>query len=50
MTCSGVPSIKFVLGEKKYVWFKVISKIEQLFTITDAFCLSLPLTALIRCM
>lgn len=36
MMCNGVPSIKFALGEKKYVWFKVISKIEQVFTITDA--------------
>ena len=36
MGCSGLPSIKFTLGEKKYVWFKVVSKVEQLFTITDA--------------
>lgn len=36
MMCNGVPSIKFVLGEKKYVWFKVVSKVEQTFTITAA--------------
>lgn len=36
MTCSGVPSIRFMLGEKKYVWFKVVSKNKQLFSITEA--------------
>ncbi len=36
MTCKNAPSIKFVLGEKKYVWFKVVSKIDQFFTITEA--------------
>ena len=36
MTCQTGPGIKFMLGERKFVWFKAISKIDQLFVITEA--------------
>lgn len=36
MSCQGTPSIKFILGERKYIWFKATSKIDQHFVITDA--------------
>lgn len=36
MTCGSTPNIRFALGERKFVWFKAISKINQLFTITEA--------------
>lgn len=36
MTCHGAPSIKFALGERKFVWFRATSKIDQMFVITDA--------------
>ena len=32
----NTPSIKFNCGERKYVWFKITSCIEQLFVITSA--------------
>lgn len=31
-----MPNIRFTLGERKYIWFKAISKINQLFKITEA--------------
>lgn len=36
MRCEMIPSLRFVLGEKKYIWFRVTSKVEQTFTITEA--------------
>ena len=34
--CGSLPSLRFVLGEKKYIWFEVRSAINQLFNITEA--------------
>lgn len=36
MDCSGMPSLKFILGERKYVWFKITSCVDQIFTIASA--------------
>ncbi len=34
--CNSMPSLQFVYGECKYVWFKITSCIEQMFVITSA--------------
>ncbi len=36
MICESLPSLHFVLGEKKYIWFEVKSTVNQIFTITEA--------------
>ena len=36
MMCGSPPSLRFALGEKKYVWFEIKTAKEQVFAITEA--------------